>query len=200
MTTITTKATKTASTSFNAATRTLARRPTPNMAVGNTALAYARTWRSVDADGQILGRMATRIAITLMGKHKPIFDPATDCGDYVVVTNASKVAVTGKKADQKLYRHHTMYPGGLKEIPYKTMLKNKPEEIIRRAVSGMLPKNRLRAKRLDRLMIFADAEHPYKENLLKDYSAQLGETWSRVKKAEAAAAAAAAAASPTPSA
>ncbi|SGY66042.1 BQ5605_C004g02615 [Microbotryum silenes-dioicae] len=221
MTTITTKATKTASTSFNTATRTLARRPTPNMAVGNTALAYARTWRSVDADGQILGRMATRIAITLMGKHKPIFDPATDCGDYVVVTNASKVAVTGKKADQKLYRHHTMYPGGLKEIPYKTMLKNKPEEvsatrsggcshmsfktaraflcqIIRRAVSGMLPKNRLRAKRLDRLMIFADAEHPYKENLLKDYSAQLGETWSRVKKAEAAAAAAAA--SPTPSA
>ncbi|GAA5977050.1 hypothetical protein JCM11641_001286 [Rhodosporidiobolus odoratus] len=149
-----------------------------------TALAYARTWRGVDAEGKVLGRMATRIAIVLMGKHKPIYDQANDCGDYVVVTNAKKVAVTGRKADQKLYRHHTQFPGGLKEIPYKTMLERKPEEIIRRAVSGMLPKNRLRAKRLERLFIFPDAENPYEANLLKDYSAEFGQTFKQAQKLE----------------
>lgn len=94
-----------------------------------TSLAFARVWHHVDARERILGRLARSVAVTLMGKHKPIYDPAVDAGDYVVVTNASHIAVTGKKADQKLYRHHTGYPGGLKEIPYKSMLQNKPEEV-----------------------------------------------------------------------
>ncbi|GAA6059639.1 hypothetical protein JCM10212_004142 [Sporobolomyces blumeae] len=153
-----------------------------NPTVGNTALAFARTWRGVDAQDQVLGRMATRIAIVLMGKHKPIYDPANDCGDYVVVKNAAKVKVTGKKADQKLYRHHTMFPGGLKEIPYKRMLEQKPEEIIRRAVSGMLPKNRLRQKRLDRLLIFpTDDVGAYESNLLRDHEETFGVTWGKAK-------------------
>ncbi|RCH83147.1 54S ribosomal protein L23, mitochondrial, partial [Rhizopus azygosporus] len=81
-----------------------------SQAVGNTALAYARVWHVVDAKQRVLGRLATNIATTLMGKHKPIYDPASDCGDYVVVINAKDVLVSGKKAEQKLYRHHTMYP------------------------------------------------------------------------------------------
>jgi len=190
-----------------------------------------------------------------MGKHKPIYDQASastflvqrsltrleppltrshradDCGDYVVVKNAKKVRVTGRKAEQKLYRHHTQFPGGLKEIPYATMLDRKPEEvrprsstpssspragsscsgpagrvddraqgagtdasrswcalhrpqIIRRAVSGMLPKNRLRAKRLERLLIFADADTPHEQNLLKDHAAEFGQTFKRARDVE----------------
>jgi len=115
----------------------------------------------VDARERVLGRLARSIAVTLMGKHKPIYDPAVDAGDYVVVTNASHIAVSGRKAEQKLYRHHTMYPGGLKEIPFKAMLQSKPEEILRRAVSGMLPKNKLRERRLERLKIFPGESHPY---------------------------------------
>ncbi|GAA5914171.1 hypothetical protein JCM8208_003926 [Rhodotorula glutinis] len=159
-------------------------RITPTSSVGNTALAYARAWRGVDAEGQVLGRLATRIAIVLMGKHKPIYDQANDCGDYVVVKNAKKVRVTGRKAEQKLYRHHTQFPGGLKEIPYATMLDRKPEEIIRRAVSGMLPKNRLRAKRLERLLVFADADTPHEGNLLKDHAAEFGQTFKRARDVE----------------
>ncbi|GBE80270.1 hypothetical protein SCP_0214870 [Sparassis crispa] len=103
-----------------------------------------------------------------MGKHKPIFDPSVDCGDYVVVTNARKVKVTGRKADQLVYRHHTMFPGGLKEIPYDIMMKRKPDEIIRQAVSGMLPKNKLRERRLERLRIFEDEDMGvFKHNIIK---------------------------------
>ncbi|GJN88165.1 hypothetical protein Rhopal_001130-T1 [Rhodotorula paludigena] len=159
-------------------------RLTPTSSVGNTALAYARAWRGVDAEGQVLGRLATRIAIVLMGKHKPIYDQANDCGDYVVVKNAAKVAVTGRKADQKIYRHHTQFPGGLKEIPFKVMLERNPEEIIRRAVSGMLPKNRLRDKRLERLLIFPTAEHPYEANLLRDHAEEFGKTFRQARKLE----------------
>ncbi|GAA5978250.1 hypothetical protein JCM5350_002240 [Sporobolomyces pararoseus] len=157
-----------------------------NSTVGNTALAFARTWRGVDATDQVLGRMATRIAIVLMGKHKPVYDQSNDCGDYVVVKNATKVKVTGKKQDQLIYRHHTMFPGGLKEIPYKTMMERKPEEIIRRAVSGMLPKNRLRQKRLDRLLIFPDNDigPAYEANLLKDYEGEFGKTWKQQQREE----------------
>ncbi|KAF9653421.1 60S ribosomal protein L23 [Thelephora ganbajun] len=126
--------------------------------IGNTALAYARVWHHVDASDRILGKLAERIALVLMGKHKPIYDAAADCGDYVVVTNAKKVKVSGRKEDQMLYRKHTMYPGGLKEIKYKEMMKRKPDEIIRQAVSGMLPKNKLREKRLERLRIFPDED------------------------------------------
>ncbi|KZT70287.1 60S ribosomal protein L23 [Daedalea quercina L-15889] len=136
--------------------------------VGNTALAYARVWHHVDASERVLGKLAERIAIVLMGKHKPIFDPSADCGDYVVITNARKVKVTGSKAEQVLYRHHTMFPGGLKEIPYKTMMQRKPDEIIRQAVSGMLPKNKLRERRLQRLRIFEDDDMGvFQHNILK---------------------------------
>ncbi|KAM0792896.1 hypothetical protein ACM66B_002657 [Microbotryomycetes sp. NB124-2] len=128
--------------------------------------------------------MATRIAIVLMGKHKPVYDQANDCGDYVVVTNARNVKVTGRKAEQKLYRHHTMYPGGLKEITYATMMEKRPEEIIRRAVSGMLPKNRLRDKRLERLFIFPDSENPYEANIIRDHAEEFGKTWKREKAAK----------------
>ncbi|KAG8693507.1 54S ribosomal protein L23, mitochondrial [Ceratobasidium sp. 394] len=150
--------------------------------VGPTALAYARTWHHVDAADRVLGKLAQRIATVLIGKHKPIFDRGgaccavivkradlrsfiADCGDYVCVTNARKVIVTGRKADQIVYRHHTMYPGGLKEIQYKTMMERKPDEIIRQAVSGMLPKNRLRDRRLERLRIFEGPENPLQANI-----------------------------------
>ncbi|SJL02628.1 related to 50S ribosomal protein L13 [Armillaria ostoyae] len=97
--------------------------------VGNTALAYARVWHQVDATDRILGKLAERIALVLMGKHKPIYDPSVDCGDYVIVTNCLKVKVTGRKPEQFLYRKHSMYPGGLKETPYKDMMVKKPEEV-----------------------------------------------------------------------
>ncbi|KAK0522165.1 54S ribosomal protein L23, mitochondrial [Tilletia horrida] len=129
--------------------------------IGNTALAFSRVWHHVSAKDRVLGALAANIATTLMGKHKPTYDPSVDNGDYVVVTNARHVTVTGKKADQIVYRHHTMYPGGLKERTYKEMMKKKPDEIIRKAVSGMLPKNKLRERRLERLKIFPDDEHPY---------------------------------------
>lgn len=104
-----------------------------------------------------------------MGKNKPIFDPAQDVGDYVVVTHADLVVLTGRKADQKVYRHHTMYPGGLKTIKFETMLEKKPEQIIRKAVSGMLPKNILRDRRLERLKIFVGEDHPYQQNVTKRF-------------------------------
>jgi len=137
--------------------------------LGNTGLAYARIWRSVDARGKVVGKLASSIAVVLMGKHKAMFDRSTDCGDYVVVTNAVQAVMTGRKPTQKVYRHHTMYPGGLKTIPYEKMMADKPEEILRRAVSGMLPKNRLRKVRMSRLWVFPDEGHQYQQNLAKDY-------------------------------
>ncbi|CAG8616601.1 15175_t:CDS:2, partial [Acaulospora colombiana] len=157
-----------------------------SQALGNTGLAYARVWHLVDARQRILGRMAVNIATTLMGKHKPIYDPASDCGDYVVVINAREVVVTGKKEDQKLYRHHTGYPGGLKTINYKRLMEKDPAEIIRKAVSGMLPKNRLREVRLERLKIFPDENHPYDANIIKIYGQtfpnELPEPYKKPKK------------------
>jgi len=139
-----------------------------SQAIGNTALAYARVWHHADAKDRVLGKIAKSIAIVLMGKHKPIYDPSVDCGDYVVVTNASQVKVTGRKADQILYRKHTLYPGGLKEIKYKDMMSKKPDEIIRKAVSGMLPKNKLRERRLERLRIFEGPDMGiFQKNILK---------------------------------
>lgn len=104
-----------------------------------------------DATGIAPGRLATKIAMILMGKHKPTYDPHLDEGDKVVIENAALVRFTGKKIDQKVYRHHSNYPGGLKEIPAKKMLKEKPEDIIRLAVVKMLPKNKLRDLRMQRL-------------------------------------------------
>ncbi|KAI7833126.1 50S ribosomal protein L13 [Kickxella alabastrina] len=142
-------------------------------AIGNTALAYARVWHLVDARGQVLGRLGTQIAQTLMGKHKPIYDPSSDCGDYVVLINAKHINVTGRKREQKLYRHHTGFPGGLKEITFERLQEKDAEKIIEKAVSGMLPKNKLRKVRLERFMIFPEEEHPYVENIIKRYDTKI---------------------------
>lgn len=120
-----------------------------------------RKWFVVNAEGKTLGRLSTEIARILRGKHKVTFTPHVDGGDFVVVLNADKVAVTGKKAEQKVYRHHTGYIGNLKEISYKRMLEEKPEEIITSAVRGMLPKNKLRAPMMKRLKVYAGNEHPH---------------------------------------
>ncbi|MDO5097014.1 MAG: 50S ribosomal protein L13 [Peptostreptococcaceae bacterium] len=120
-----------------------------------------RKWYLVNAEGKTLGRLSTEIARILRGKHKVTFTPHVDGGDFVVVVNADKVVVTGKKADQKMYRHHTGYIGNLKEISYKRMLQEKPQEIITAAVRGMLPKSKLRAPMMKRLRVYAGGEHPH---------------------------------------
>lgn len=118
-----------------------------------------RKWYVVDAEGKTLGRMATEIATILRGKHKPTFTPHVDGGDFVVVVNADKVVLTGKKLDQKMYRYHTGYVGGLKEITYRDMMEKKPEEVVMHAVSGMLCKNKLRSRMMTRLRVFAGPNH-----------------------------------------
>ena len=120
-----------------------------------------RNWYIVDAQNKILGRLASKIAVFLMGKHKPQYTPHVDCGDYVVILNADKFRVTGAKMQDKIYYSHSFYPGGLKSVNLETMLKKHPERVIYHAVSGMLPKNKLRAKRLRRLKIYTDAKHPH---------------------------------------
>lgn len=120
-----------------------------------------RKWYLIDAEGKTLGRLSTEIANILRGKHKPTFTPHVDGGDFVVVVNADKVVLTGKKLDQKLYRYHTGYIGGLKEISYRRMMAEKPEEVVRHAISGMLPKNKLRKRMMTRLRVFAGANHTH---------------------------------------
>jgi len=120
-----------------------------------------RKWYLVDAEGKVLGRLATRIAMILRGKTKAIYTPHVDTGDHVIVINASKVAVTGRKLKQKLYRTYSGYPGGLKEKNLETMLKKKPEEVIIRAVKGMLPHNKLGRKMLRKLKVYRGASHPH---------------------------------------
>jgi len=120
-----------------------------------------RKWYLVDAEGKVLGRLATRIAVILRGKTKAIYTPHVDTGDQVIVINASKVAVTGRKLKQKLYRTYSGYPGGLKEKNLETMLKKKPEEVIIRAVKGMLPHNKLGRKMLRKLKVYKGASHPH---------------------------------------
>lgn len=122
-----------------------------------------RTWHLVDINEQILGRVAVDIAKKLMGKAKPYFVPHLDCGDYVVVINAKNVKVTGKKELNKIYYSHSGYPGGLKSEVLTKLRERKPEEIILKAVKGMLPKNKLRASMLKRLLIFAGKEHTYED-------------------------------------
>ena len=126
-----------------------------------TASEIKRDWHLVDVKGKILGRTATELARLLMGKGKPYFAKNLDCGDYVVVINAKEVAVSGKKETDKVYTRYSGYPSGLKKITVKELRERKPEEIIRHAVSGMLPKNKLRDSMLKRLYVFAGAEHPY---------------------------------------
>ena len=120
-----------------------------------------RRWYVVDADGQTLGRLATRIADTLRGKDKPQYTPHVDTGDFVVVVNAEKVAVTGQKLDQKRYYRHSGYPGGLRERTLREQLDRQPAEVLRKAVKGMLPRNRLARQQLTKLKIYAGPEHPH---------------------------------------
>ncbi|KUJ19881.1 ribosomal protein L13 [Mollisia scopiformis] len=155
---------------------------------GLTKLAYSRTWHHISCTvphpslsplrpspsspsshpPPSLGRLASRIAILLMGKHKPIFDPSTDCGDYVVVTDCAQLYTTGKKRWQKLYYRHNTRPGSLKSVSMDELMgKLGGAEVLRKAVSGMLPKNRLRDDRLARLKAFEGEAHPYKDNIVK---------------------------------
>ena len=120
-----------------------------------------RNWYVVDATGHTLGRLTSEIAKILRGKHKPIYTPHLDTGDFVIVINADKIKVTGKKLDQKLYRHHTGYPGGLRETNLRTMQAKKPEYVITHAVKGMLPKKALGAAMLKKLKVFSGPEHTH---------------------------------------
>lgn len=120
-----------------------------------------RKWYVIDAEDQILGRLATTIASILRGKHKPEYTPFVDTGDFVVVVNAEKVKLSGNKEDKKLYRRHSLYPGGLKEIPFKEMQAKHPDRLIRLAVKGMLPKNALGRQMLKKLKIHAGPDHKH---------------------------------------
>jgi large subunit ribosomal protein L13 len=120
-----------------------------------------RRWYIVDGEGQVLGRIATEIAKVLRGKHKPIFTPNQDAGDFVVVVNARALKLTGTKLQKKVYFRHTEYPGGIRERTAAQMLEEKPEELVKLAVKGMLPKNRLSRKLVTKLKVYAGPEHPH---------------------------------------
>lgn len=122
-------------------------------------LEIERKWYVIDATDKTLGRLSTEIATRLRGKHKPIYTPHVDCGDHIIVINAEKVKLTGNKATQKVYRHHTGYMGGLRERSYKEMLAKHPERIIEKAVKGMLPKNSLGRQMYTKLKVYAGPEH-----------------------------------------
>ena len=122
---------------------------------------FERKWLVVDLEGQVLGRAAAQIAHVLRGKHKAIYTPSVDAGDFVVVVNAEKVKLTGKKVTDKMYYRHTGYPGGLREVSAGDLLAKKPEELIKKAVRGMLPKNKLGRKMLKKLKVYAGSEHPH---------------------------------------
>ncbi len=118
-----------------------------------------RKWYVVDAEGMVLGRMATEIARVLRGKHKPEYTPFVDTGDNVIVINAEKIVLTGKKLDQKMYRYHAQYPGGLKERTYRNLMQRNPEKVVELAVKGMLPKNALGRAMYKKLKVYAGPEH-----------------------------------------
>ncbi|ACL25854.1 MULTISPECIES: 50S ribosomal protein L13 [Chloroflexus] len=128
-----------------------------------------RDWYVIDASGKVLGRLATQISTLLRGKHKPTFTPSIDGGDFVIVVNAEKIVLTGRKPEQKIYYRHSGYPGGLKEIPYKMMLAKHPERILRLAVKRMLPKNRMGRRLLSKLRIYAGPNHPHAAQQPKPY-------------------------------
>jgi large subunit ribosomal protein L13 len=124
-----------------------------------------KKWYVADAQEAVLGRLSARIASILRGKHKAIYTPHTDTGDYVIVINASKVRLTGNKLEQKTYERYSGYPGGLRSVPAKTLLAKKPEEIIKLSVKGMLPKNALGRKMLKKLKVYRGGEHPHKAQM-----------------------------------
>ena len=129
-----------------------------------------REWLVVDAEDQVLGRLATQVATLIRGKHKPTYTPSNDGGDYVIIINADKIRVTGDKANQKIYYRHSNYPGGLKKTTYKVMLQKNPDRIIRIAVKGMLPRNRLSRHMLTKLKVYAGANHPHSAQSPKPYA------------------------------
>ncbi|ORY69563.1 ribosomal protein L13-domain-containing protein [Pseudomassariella vexata] len=166
--------------------------------IGLTKLSYSRVWHHVSAAAPhptlstqpnvtppSLGRLASRIATILMGKHKPTWDPSTDCGDYVVVTNCAALYTTGNKKWQKTYYRHNTRPGSLKSVTMDVLIsKFGGAEVLRKAVSGMLPKNRLRDKRLARMKAFEGDAHPYKQNLVRFSGVKVGtEGWEQAVKA-----------------
>ena len=120
-----------------------------------------RKWYVVDAEGKVLGRLACRVARLITGKGKPDWTPHVDCGDHVVVVNAAKVRVTGRKLEQKVYRRHTGYPGGLKEVTLGKLLAERPERVIEEAVHGMVPKGRLGRRMVTKLKVYGGPEHPH---------------------------------------
>ena len=120
-----------------------------------------RSWHIVDAEGQTLGRLATQVAVLLRGKHKTTYSPSVDCGDYVVVINAEKIHVTGRRLDQKMYYRHSGYPGGLREISLRDQLVKHPTRPVELAVRGMLPKNKLGRKMFKKLKVYVGTEHPH---------------------------------------
>lgn len=126
------------------------------MAKGET---LQRNWYVVDAEGLVLGRLSSQVAAILRGKHKPIYTPHVDTGDHVIIVNAAKVVLTGKKLDQKKYYHHTGYPGGLKETSYRTLMQNKPEFAVYESIRRMMPKGPLGRQMLTKLRIYAGPEH-----------------------------------------
>jgi large subunit ribosomal protein L13 len=147
-------------------------------------------WQVLDASGQVLGRLATQVATFLMGKHKPTYVPHMLTGDFVVVINAKEIRITGLKAEQKIYKRHSQYPGNLREIPYARMQERQPERIIELAVKGMLPKNKLGRKMLGRLKVYAGVEHPHEAQILGSERREAREEAAAVKAAAAAAEAA----------
>lgn len=120
-----------------------------------------RDWYVVDADGAVLGRLASEVARVLRGKHKPTYAPHVDVGDHVVVVNASKVRLTGEKEGKKVYYRHSQYPGGLREVPYGQLAERRPERLVEQAVRGMLPKTRLGRQMLRKLSVYAGPDHPH---------------------------------------
>ncbi len=129
----------------------------------------ARDWYVVDAEGQTLGRLATQIADVLRGKRKAVYTPHIDTGDFVVVVNAEKIQVTGKKLDEKMYYRHSGFPGGLKERTLREQLQRRPTEVLRKAVKGMLPKNRIARQQIGKLKIYAGPEHPHEAQAPKPF-------------------------------
>jgi large subunit ribosomal protein L13 len=127
-----------------------------------------KQWFLVNADNKPLGRLATEIAVRLRGKHKPIFTPHADTGDFIVVVNAERVTLSGKKWDKKIYYHHTGYIGGIKEISARKLREKSPEDLLRFAVRGMLPKNSLGRRQLKKLKIYTGNEHPHQAQQLKE--------------------------------
>jgi len=127
-----------------------------------------REWYIIDAEGQTLGRLASKVAKILQGKHKPIYTPHMDTGDFVIIINAEKIKVTGNKANTKVYRKHSGYPGGLKEVSYKALLEKQPEQIIRHSVKGMMPKTILGKQMFKKLKVYAGPNHPHQAQKPKE--------------------------------